>query len=311
MEKAGRRGKRFRRTRVAACLAQHAVAGIVPGDHVCASFGSDDEHRALVGGYARQALRRGERFLYLTHSSDDARIHGYLEQAGIDVDAGIALGQIELRRFEHDRVAIDPESIIAALQTDRREALRDGYSALTATSEMTWALTRPDELDAVVRYERNVTRIFAAADITSVCQYDRRLFAPAVLDRLVSTHEFQVHTSSHATRTARRRLTISEHDDGVIAVSGALDIDSSAFLAARLADFVGDGDVVLLTHGLDFADVSGCRALVRAAEALGEGRRLMLPVPAAPLMRVLKLCGWSEHERLVVSEMGFRHTKRS
>ncbi|HVF77243.1 MAG TPA: MEDS domain-containing protein [Solirubrobacteraceae bacterium] len=295
---------RFRRTRATACLAQHAVAGIVPGDHVCASFGSDDEQRALVGGYARQALRRGERFLYFLHSSDDKTIHGYLEQAGIDVDAGIALGQIELRRFQHDQVAIDPEAIIAGLEADRGEALRHGYSALSATSEMSWTLTRPDELDAAVRYERNVTRIFAAANITSVCQYDRRLFEPAVLDRLVSTHEFQVSTSPNATRTVRRRLTVTEHDDGAVAVSGALDIDSSAFLTARLADFHGDGDVVVLTDGLDFADVSGCRALLRAAEALGEGRRLVLPEPAAPLVRVLKLCGWSEHGRLVLHPGG-------
>ena len=166
---------------------------------------------------------------------------------------------------------------------------------------MSWALTRPAELDAVVRYEREVSRAFAASDITAVCQYDRRLFEPDVLDRLVSTHEFQVCTSPNATRTARRRLTISEHDDGVIAISGALDIDSAAFLAARLADFNLPGDVVLLTSGLDFADVSGCRALVRAAETLGEGRRLVLPDPAPPLVRVLKLCGWSEHGRLVLA----------
>lgn len=132
MDNAGRRGSRFRRSRVAASLAQHAVAGIVPGDHVCASFGSDEEHQAIVGRYARQALRRGERLLYFLHSSDDATIRRYLELAGIDVEAGIALGQIELRPVEHDRSTIDPEAIIASLQADRRGALRDGYSALCA-----------------------------------------------------------------------------------------------------------------------------------------------------------------------------------
>lgn len=299
MDGAGRRGRRFRHARVAAGLAQHAVAGIVPGDHVCASFGSDEEHQAIVGRYARQALCRGERFLYYAHASADATIRRYLEQAGIDVEAAIALGQIELRRIERGRHLIDPEAVIAGLQTERRAAKRDGYSALSATTEMSWVLTGSAELAAVVRYEREVSRIFAA-DIAAVCQYDRRCFSPSVLEQLVAAHEFQVCTSPQHATTARRRLTISEYDDGVIALSGALDIDSSAFLAARLAEFDTPGDLVLLTSGLDFADVSGCRALVRVADALGEGRRLVLPDASAPLVRVLKLCGWSERGRLVL-----------
>ena len=298
MDNPGRRGRRFRRSRIAAALAQHAVAGIVPGDHACVSFGSDEEHQAIVGGYARQALRRGERFLYFAHSSDDARIHGFLEQEGIDVDAGIALGQIEIRRIEHDRGLIDAEGLVAELQADRRTALRDGYSALCGTAEMTWALTRPAELDEALRYERDVNRVFAAADIAGLCQYDRRAFEPELLERLVATHEFQVRTSGPLTTTARRRLTISEHDDGIIALAGALDIDSAAYLGARLAECDAAGDLVVLTSGLGFADISGCRALVRAAEALGEGRRMVLPDAAAPLVRVLELCGWSEHGRL-------------
>lgn len=286
---------------MAASLAQHAIAGIVPGDHVCASFGSDEEHQAIVGGYARQALRRGERFLYFMYASDDTTIRRYLELEGIDVEAGLALGQIELREIELDCYTIDPGAIIASLQADRRAALRDGYSALCATAEMSWATTRPDELDAVLRYERDVDRVFAAADIAGVCQYDRRRFPPAVLERLVSAHEFQVCTGPNLTTTARRRLTVSERDDGVIALSGALDIDSSSFLAARLAEVdVERGDLVLRTSGLGFADISGCRALVRAAEALGNGRRMLLPDAAPPVVRVLKLCGWSEHGRLVL-----------
>jgi uncharacterized membrane protein/anti-anti-sigma regulatory factor len=301
MESAGVRGRRMRGSRVAASLARHAVVGIVPGDHVCASFGSDEEHGAIVGCYARQALRRGARLLYLLHASDDVTIRRHLADAGIDVEAGIALGQIELRPLEQTGDTIDPEAMLAAVQAYRRAALRDGYSALCATAEMSWALTRADEIDAVVRYEREVAGVFATADVAGLCQYDRRRFAPGVLERLVSVHEFQVCTTATLTTTARRRLTVSEHGDGVIALSGALDIDGSAFLAARLAELEGPGDLVVLTSGLGFIDISGCRALMRAAEQLEDGRRLLLPDASAPLLRVLSLCGWLEHSRLVLA----------
>jgi len=300
MDGAGRRGGRWRRSCAAGSLARHAVVGIVPGDHVCASFGSDEEQQAIVARYARQALRRGERFLYLAHSSDDARIHTCLEQEGIDVEAGVAVGQIKIRRIERDQERIDPDAIIAALQGDRRAALRDGYSALCAAAEMSWALTRPAEMDAVLRYERAVRHVFAAADVAGMCQYDRRLFPADVLERLVAAHEFQLWTGPQLATTARRRLTISEHDGGVVALAGALDIDSAAYLAARLAALDGGDDLVVLTSGLGFADISGCRALLHAAEALGRGRRMVLPDAAAPLVRVLELCGWSSHARLVL-----------
>lgn len=301
MDNAGKRGRRFRRGRVASLLAQHAVTGIVPGDHVCASFGSDDEQQAIVGRYARHVLRRGERFLYLAHSSDERTIRRYLEEEGIDAGAGIALGQIEIRPFALDRGPLDPEALVAALQADRRDAVRDGYRALCVTIEMSWAVARLGEIDAVARYEREVERVFASGEVAGICQYDRRQFAPDVLERLVARHGFAVCTERHLTTTSRRRLTISEHENGLVALSGALDIDSAAYLAARFAEISHAGDLVVLTSGLGFADISGCRALVHAAEELGRGRHMVLPDAAGPLVRVLKLCGWSSHRRLVLS----------
>lgn len=297
MGSASRECTRVRRAREAASLAQRAVAGIVPGDHVCASFGSDEEHRAIVARYARQALARNERFLYLAHSSDDATIHACLAEAGIDVEAGLARRQIVIRRIDRVPKRIDPEVIIATFQADRVAARRAGYSALSGAAEMNWTLA---DADALLQYEREVSRVFKTADVAGLCQYDRRLFEPEVLERLVATHEFQLRTGPDGTTTARRHLTISERHDGVVELAGALDIDASTYLAARLAELDGDGDLVLLTAGLDFVDITGGRALVRAAEARAPGQRLVLPDAGAALRRVLTLCGWESHERLAL-----------
>jgi anti-anti-sigma factor len=283
-------------------LAQRAIAGIVPGDHVCASFGSDDEHGAIVAGFARGALARNARFLYLADRSDDATLRRYLAGAGIDLDAGVAQGQIKIRRCHRTPDRIDPDALIATLQADRIAARRDGFDALCGAAEMSWTLTRPADADALVEYERQVNRVFRTADIAGLCQYDRRLFAPDALERLAAAHEFHVCTGPDATTTARRHLTIRERADGVLSLAGELDIDTSAYLGVRLGELdADDGDLVVLTHDLEFVGVSGCRALVRAAEALAPGRRLVLPNPSARLVRLLALCGWSSHERLALA----------
>ena len=74
----------------------------------------------------------------------------------------------------------------------------DGYDALCGAAEMSWTLTRATDTDAVVEYEREVSRAFRTADIAGLCQYDRRLFDTQALERLVATHEFQVTTDADA-----------------------------------------------------------------------------------------------------------------
>lgn len=98
-----------------------------------------------------------------------------------------------------------------------------------------------------------------------------------------------------------RALADEDARTGLV-LSGEFDMDSVAHLSARLTEHVSrDGDVVIEAGGLSFIDVSGCRALVEAAERLDEGRRLVLAHPPRMLVRVMSLCGWADHPRLVVS----------
>lgn len=291
--------RRFRRTPAAAPVAARAMAGIAPGDHVCVRFGSDDEHQGIVGRYASQALHCGDRLLYFAHLSDEWTIRAYLDEAGIDAAAGLALGQIQIRPIEHSSDSFDPEALAANLRTDRRAALDDGYRALACLTEMSWMLDRPADLELANQYEHDVDGVIAAGNIASLCQYDRRMFPEEFLTRLIAAHNVQVCTSGSETTTARGRLTISEHDDETVALSGALDIDSAAYAGVRLAAHDGDGDLVVRTAELGFADISGCRAIVHAAELLDDGRRLVLPEPAPALVRVMGMCGWTDHPQLV------------
>jgi anti-anti-sigma factor len=98
------------------------------------------------------------------------------------------------------------------------------------------------------------------------------------------------------------RVVADGGDHSGLVLSGELDMDSVAHLSNRLTEQVAhDGDLVVEAGGLSFIDVSGCRALVQAAEQLGPGRRLVLAHPPRTLVRVMSLCGWADHPRLVLS----------
>jgi anti-anti-sigma regulatory factor len=53
---------------------------------------------------------------------------------------------------------------------------------------------------------------------------------------------------------------------------------------------------------LRFIDVSGIRAIVSAAENLGEGRRILLHGLPTQLARVLSIVGWAEAPTLAICE---------
>jgi anti-anti-sigma factor len=282
-------------------LAARPLAGLVPGDHVCCSYGSDDEQQAIVGRHARDALDRGAQFFYFADRSDEGTIRDYLDEAGVDTDAGLASGQIQIMRWFVPDGDIDVDAMISSFEELKASTMKAGYSAFVGASEMSWTLDRQAETHRILQYELEVNRAFVAADAIGLCLYDRRLFPSEMLEPLEAAHSYRVCTHEHRTTVTRRRLTVTERDDIFLTLTGELDIDSAPYLAARMAARPPDRDVVVETDELDFIDVAGCRLLVRAAERLDDGHRVILSDPGPNLLKILSVCGWHDHPRLALA----------
>jgi anti-anti-sigma regulatory factor len=82
------------------------------------------------------------------------------------------------------------------------------------------------------------------------------------------------------------------------------ELQSAASGAEGLADAIaGNGDLHIDVSRLEFADVTGIRALVRLAEN-NLGRRLVLRGLPARIRTVITVVGWSDHPNLVLQEEG-------
>jgi anti-anti-sigma factor len=87
-----------------------------------------------------------------------------------------------------------------------------------------------------------------------------------------------------------------------LSLAGELDFLSVPAVWSTLQPHLGgDGDVVIDVAGVSFIDAAGCRLLIRAAEALGGPRRLVLVGGSAHLLRVLEICGGFPGSRLVIA----------
>jgi anti-anti-sigma regulatory factor len=90
-----------------------------------------------------------------------------------------------------------------------------------------------------------------------------------------------------------------------IRLVGDIDYDVARDIGARIQEQATlQGDVIVDVSNVTFADVSGCRMLVRAAAGLTGGRRLVLLNAGTQLVGTLTACGWLDSPHLVVVRDG-------
>jgi anti-anti-sigma regulatory factor len=101
---------------------------------------------------------------------------------------------------------------------------------------------------------------------------------------------------------ADKQLVVSRttSPDG-LSFAGEIDASNSHAVGDSISTAqMPDRDIHVEVAGLIFCDISGIRAFVSAAEALPEGRRLLLHGMPAQLETVIKVVGWNRMPSLVV-----------
>jgi anti-anti-sigma factor len=283
--------------------AARALAGFVAGDHACCTYGSDDSQDEIVTRVARDSFELGERLLFLTHRSEAERIMRRVTAAGVDAEAWRAAGRLQIESADslYSAGGFDAEKQISAFETEKRRARTDGYNGLAVTAEMSWMIEASSDWDAILDYERRVTRIFDAG-LRGLCLYDHRAFPGDLMADALAAHDFEIGVRPAALTARHCSMTLTEQGGRVgIRLLGEVDYASSHYLTARLAEHVnGDSDLIVDARELTFLGAGGARALVEAANLLTPPRRLVLRGATPSVMRVIELCGFSEHPRLEV-----------
>jgi PAS domain S-box-containing protein len=167
------------------------LLNLKPSDHLCCIYETEEEQRAVVTSYVIKSLRRGEKVIYIGDTSPVNMILGYLRDEGLDVDDFLARGQLLMSTSTDTYMrdgAFDPDVMIGFLRETMEQALAEGYTALSVTGEMTWALRGMPGSDRLIEYEAKLNKFFPGNPCSAICQYDRRRFDPAILQDVIHTH---------------------------------------------------------------------------------------------------------------------------
>jgi anti-anti-sigma regulatory factor len=272
------------------------------GDHLCLPFATDDEQREVLTAYISDGLHRGERVLYLADQTKPEAIGGWLSVRGVDSASAMERGQLQIRNVASEPFAadrFDPDVVITLIRFEVRQARQAGYQGLRLTGEMSWALREANQLPGVNgkrlrEFESSVAAAFDTSELVAICQYDERLFDPVDVDGYVAYHPQVVQIDPlHDDR--RLRIVPTFRPRG-LRVSGVVDDTTSIALTEALERAVRwpYRDITLDLGGLQFIDVAGVRAIVRAAAALEPPRRLQVVRLAPTLRKVIGIIGWDQ-----------------
>ena len=161
------------------------------GVHSCSLYESEAEHQAQVVAFINDGFRKGEKVVYAVDAEIPDRVLGYFSQQGRGVGPFVKSGQLEIHSTSSIYApsgAFDNAHMIARLKILLDHTLKEGYTGLRATGEMSWALRGWPGSDRLLEYEIKLNSLIAGSKCLALCQYHVPAFKASLLRNIRASH---------------------------------------------------------------------------------------------------------------------------
>jgi hypothetical protein len=159
--------------------------------HVCGFFNSRDEQFDVLLPFFTEGIAEKAKLVNIVNPRLRADHERRLAAAGLDVDAHIACGQLEVLdwdavylqggHFDSQRMLGSVDAVFAA----GREA---GYDRMRITGEMGWALEGHPGSEQLIEYEVRVNMVLTRSRQPAVCIYDAAQLSGSMMMDILRAH---------------------------------------------------------------------------------------------------------------------------
>ena len=174
------------------------VAGTTLGQHrhICAFFNGVDEQYRVLRSFIKDGLDHGDKAFHLINPELREDHLRRLAEAGIDVQAAIGTGQLEVRPWQQGPLSggrFDQDTWLATFEQVLQSGPAGGYSQTRFLAHMEWALVDLPGVDDLIEFETMVNYVILKYDDAVICAYDLSKFgARVVMDALLSVDMTEV-----------------------------------------------------------------------------------------------------------------------
>lgn len=174
---------------------QLAGAELKDQRHVCGFFNGPEERYDLLMPYIIDGLRAGDRAFHIV---DPAGRDGHLERlsrAGVDVEAAVDSGQLEVRTWEEAYLRggrFDQNAMLALIEQVLIEGPERGFALTRLVAHMEWGLLEVPGVENIVEYESRLNYILPKYRDPVICTYDIERFSAGVAFDILRTHPMAI-----------------------------------------------------------------------------------------------------------------------
>lgn len=166
-----------------------------PHDHPCLVYDDPAEQAEAYVPYLYAGLTRGELCIYVADETHPEFVFSAFRSRGIDIDAFVKNEAFKVIT-KHDAYLtggyFDTAKMVQFWKDTVDQALANGFSAVRAAAEMTWALGSEPGCELLVPYESELNGVFPKLKVSALCQYHRKRFPAGVVKEIIHVHPIVV-----------------------------------------------------------------------------------------------------------------------
>lgn len=160
-------------------------------NHICAFFDSSDQQYDIMLPFFSEGLTQHEQILAIADRANHPDHRKRAKAHGIEVEIEEASGSYKLADYEESYLRdqrFAAESMYDFVEQALIDAKAQGYRALRACGDMSWALSELEGTDQLIEYEARLNLLHEAHNHTLICAYDVNSFSGRTLLDVLSTH---------------------------------------------------------------------------------------------------------------------------
>ena len=278
-----------------------AVEQMRLGDHAFAHYADDNARWQVPAVFTQRGLGRGEKVIILgdpavPHEEAYQRMAAFGGRAEQARDRG-QLVFSSMRALIHPDRAFTARRQLSRLREETARARWEGYAGLRAFIDMAWVRDLGMDVEGVMRREKSAGGLFAGQRYAEICSYDRRRFAPAVVEEMRVSHPVAL--------LERPGELQAGHSHGEVHLVGDADVLTRErfrdAIQALLRPPPGGGVLVDLSR-LCFLS-AGCAGDLMRLVAQADGYEHVVIRCSGPHARTLRHLGAAQVRRLVLDEL--------
>jgi hypothetical protein len=157
--------------------------------HICAFFNGMDEHYRVLQSFIKEGFDEGDKALHLIDPTRRDDHLTRLADTGIDVEATLASGQLDVRVWDEAYLRdgrFDQDAMLALMEALLQAS--DGYQRVRLLAQMEWSLLHRPGVDDLLEYEARLNNILPNYDDSVVCAYDLSKFGATLAMFALRTH---------------------------------------------------------------------------------------------------------------------------